>query len=104
MVNLQGLTKVTATTKVPYCRIVKFKQCVYSKLIHSYIYIGSSVFEVLKVPKCGSKCSLCWNSVIYKFSQECRYVVLGIHDPGRDGDSHVKVTICTGWFPKVLTC
>ena len=25
-------------------------------------------------------------------------------DPGRDSILHVKVTICAGWFPKVLAC
>ena len=48
------LTKVTVmrllqyTTKVPYCKLVKFKQCMYSnKLIDSYIYILVAGLEAL---------------------------------------------------------
>ena len=26
------------------------------------------------------------------------------NDPGRDDVSHVEVTVCTGWSPKVLAC
>ena len=42
------LTKVTVpnTTKVPYCKLVKFKQCMYSELIYSYIYIGILVSKL----------------------------------------------------------
>ena len=26
------------------------------------------------------------------------------NDPGQNDISHVKVTVCTGWSPKVLVC
>ena len=36
------------TTKVPYCKLVKFKQCMYSnKLIYSYIYTLVAGLEAL---------------------------------------------------------
>ena len=36
------------TTKVPYCKLVEFKQCMYSnKLIYSYIYILVAGLEAL---------------------------------------------------------
>ena len=34
--------------------------------------------------------------------RKSQYIVLGIHYPGRNDVSHVKVTICTGWSPKFL--
>ena len=56
----------------------------------------------------GSSCvSIVRESLKMAFVQvfvKSQYIVLGIHYPGWNDVSHVKVTICTGWSPKVLTC
>ena len=39
--------------------------------------------------------------LIYNFSQSPTLYWVS-SDPGRDSVLHVKVTICAGWFPKVL--
>ena len=51
-------------------------------------------------------CPLCEKAKTALFTSFCesQYVVLGIHYTGQNDVSHVKVTICTGWSPKVLAC
>ena len=41
--------------------------------------------------------------LIYNFSQSPTLYWVS-SDPGRDSILHVKVTICAGWFPRVLAC
>ena len=42
--------------------------------------------------------------LIYKFLQKVNTLYWVSTDPGRDSVSHIKVTICTGWSPKILAC
>ena len=67
-----GLTKVTVPnmTKVPYCKLVKFKQCMYSELIYSYIYILVYWSRSSMCVQCDEKLKRCYLQVFAK-SQCC---------------------------------
>ena len=69
---------------------IKFKQCVYSNKL---IYILVAGLEALCAVRRKVRCYL---QVRKKVN-----VVLGIHDPGSNR-VRIKVTIRTGWSPKVV--
>ena len=77
-------------TKVPYCKFVKFKQYIYSKVVGIKLYVCSSV-KKLKV------------AVFTSFTKsQCCTGYLLIQVEIVSVCKSVKVTICTGWSPKVF--